>query len=438
MPGLVKIDPKDDNFKLPRRIIMVCMIVCLVLFLCILALAVSGFYSGANADKAICDPAEDGSMINETLDYADAIPGHEGYYLSSILLGNGSLFPLYATDTLATCRSNNTTAFDTFSLNLVEPNIYNDLNYSQFFINSSDHFATMLVTLDNVTIVPPLLESWYANFTAAAHFNFTEYSEFLAKGVINAVLNTYVNNLLTVYGHAYPDGPMEPAKTRLYEVAQSLLAQENDLNTMTSLKDGVLAAFNSYSTLVNNMMTNVSTAISDLRAQDATIQGLSTNYIASGVSQHEPMFYSQLDQIQNQSQTWITEVGPCKTLAICHDIVYDTFCNKYSSNANATWMLVGITSFFLLLIGITTFLLFREIPQEADDEMEDDLDIKKEFPMLFGYKTGCCCCLGSGGNPSKKYETHSRAQTASSSGMPGGRRRRSLAVGAAPLSTSHG
>ena len=29
----------------------------------------------------------------------------------------------------------------------------------------------------------------------------------------------------------------------------------------------------------------------------------------------------------------ITEVGPCKTLAICHDIVYDTFCNKYSSNA---------------------------------------------------------------------------------------------------------
>ena len=38
---------------------------CLVLFICILALAVSGFYSGANSDKVICDPAKDGSMINE-------------------------------------------------------------------------------------------------------------------------------------------------------------------------------------------------------------------------------------------------------------------------------------------------------------------------------------------------------------------------------------
>ncbi|GFO25867.1 prominin-1-a [Plakobranchus ocellatus] len=412
MPGLVKIDAKDDNFKLPRRIIMICLIVSLCLFLCLLALAISGFYSGANTDKVICEPAKDGRMINETLDYLDAIPGHSGYYLSSIMLSNGSLFPLYVTDTLATCRSNNTTAYETFSINNIEPNIYQDLNHSQFFPNSSEHFSSMLVSLDNVTLVPPLLESWYANFTSVAHFNFTEYSEFLAKGVITAVLTTYVNNLLTVYGHAYPDGPMEPAKTRLYEVAQSLLGEESNLNTMTALK------------------TNISTAITYLRGQDSTIQGLSAGYIAS-VTEVGPCKTLAIchdivyDTFCNKfSPNVVTEVGPCKTLAICHDIVYDTFCNKFSPNVNATWMLVGTTSFFLLLVGITTFLLFREIPQEAGDEMEDDLDI-----------TGCCCCMGSSRNSGKKYETTSRAQTAASSS---GRRRSSCAVGVAPLATRHG
>lgn len=361
-----------NDLTFPRKLMGWCIVCEVTLASCYLAMAAAGFYTGANLQKAVCDPGEKWGVVNQVIDFPDAIPGHPGYYLSSVLLGNGSLGPIKMADVLTAC-DNGSNAYSLFFPNLLMPNLQQDLqNYSQHFTGYEALFDLMRVNLDGVSLVPPDFQTWLANFSSATSFNYTKYTDVLNGNIINADVNAYAANLQTVHDTAWPDGPLDPSKSRLSIAADLLLGQKANINALDLIKNNLAAVFANFASTVNNTETTANKTMDDLRALEPALHAMAAAAISRGVDQYQSEFFYLLDQAANQTWQWMGEAGICTQVRDAYDTVISGFCDNYADYQNASWLLLGHTCLFLLIWTSLCFVLYRGLPEHVDSETDDD------------------------------------------------------------------
>ncbi|KAL8557996.1 hypothetical protein ACOMHN_063737 [Nucella lapillus] len=312
----------DEDFVKPKKMLGWSLVCQLVLAACLMVLSVAGFYAGANLEKAVCQPGRSLGAAEKVIDYADAMPGHPGVYLSDVLLGNGTIASIKMADALTSC-GNGSTAFTVFLHHLIVPNIQQDLqNYTKHFGNMTEVFDRMRVSLpSDTTLVPSNFVSWVGNFSLFNDFNYTLFDTMLKGSVINADVDTFTANLQVIYDSGLP---FEPSKSVANQTVNQLLTLE------------------------------------------PAVINMSGPAISRGVDQYYSEFIAMLDDAANTSWQWVGEAAPCELLKDAYDASLTRFCDQYSDYVNASWLLVGHTCFFLLTVSVVSFILYRAMPDPKD------------------------------------------------------------------------
>ncbi|XP_076461494.1 uncharacterized protein LOC143293986 [Babylonia areolata] len=369
----------DEDFVKPKKMLGWSLVIQMTLASAHLLVAAAGFYTGANLEKAVCQPGRSLGAAENVIDYADAMPGHEGVYLSDVLLGNGTIGPLKMADVLTSC-GNGSAAYSTFLHHLMMPNVQSDLqNYTQHFGNLTEVFDRMRVSLpDDTTLVPPEFVNWVGNFTLFNDFNYTLFDNMLNGQVINADIDTYTANLQVIYDSGLP---FEPSKSRLPSAIVRLQSQKTNLSAVDSIKNSLATIFNDYTTAVSDILATTNQTMEELISLEPALINMSGDAISKGVDQYYSEFIAALDNAANRTWQWVGEAAPCEQLRTAYDVSLTKFCDQYSDYVNASWLLLGHTCLFLLTVSAVSLCLYRAMP-DPKDNTDDPLDVDARTRIL--------------------------------------------------------
>ncbi|XP_071090340.1 prominin-1-like [Haliotis cracherodii] len=345
---------------------------CIGLSLIFMALCMMTFYAGVNLEKVVCEPARKLQYMTEVLDIPDVVKNHPGYYLSSIILGNGSI-TMKSADMYRSCLKNEG-SHQLYSHHLV-PTIFQDLDYTQAFQTVDSSFDKMYVDLGGVSMVTSEFEAWILNFNKAAMFDLISYYDMLKSGVIKADVNDYINNIRTILNSG---GPTLPAQDYLQDVADSLQDLAGSIQTVTVLKNNVLAEFELYQSEVKHIKNVTESAVRKLKSLDPSLQTRSSVLVRKGVDEYRQAFKATYADYKNRSEHWIRELGNCRPVADAYDALVYGFCDMLSDFENADWMLVGNNSVTLMCLLVFVSVVMYYLPDEDGDDTTD------EFDSIFG------------------------------------------------------
>ncbi|XP_050388457.1 prominin-1 [Patella vulgata] len=230
---------QEDPHLLQRRLLLGGAVGCIILSVGHTCLASTGFYIGANLERVICQTGKDYSIVERVLDVPHTVPGHPGYYMGSVVLGNGA-FDLKLSDILRQCK-NNIPAYTALRQNLVSPKLKDDLDIAKYLNDINEVFDDMYIDLNNVTLIPPRLSPWFQKLTTVTSFDTQPFTDLFNKTIINADLDTFVANLRYVANTSIANGgPRNPAKSKLIEVADHLSSWKPLIDSATIVKVSVI------------------------------------------------------------------------------------------------------------------------------------------------------------------------------------------------------
>ncbi|PVD29659.1 hypothetical protein C0Q70_08914 [Pomacea canaliculata] len=357
---LRKVNPDVEVLQRPQKLLGWCVVIQVLMASALTAMAAAGFYAGANLQTSVCQPAADMQHVQQVVDYPDAIPGHSGYYLSSVLLGNGSDAPLLLSNVLKAC-SDGSGAYSTLMHNVSAPWLQQDLrDFSQHFRQGDAMFDLMRVDIHDVSLVPPLFSSWIENFTAFTDFNYTQYDTMLTGSVIQADVEKFAANLMVIHNTNFPDGPVDPSKLQLRIAAEQLLAQKDRLMALKTTKDNLAVIFANFTSLVSQIKATVNLTVERLKAAEPSVYANATDAISRGVSEYKNNVYTVLEEAGNQTWEWVNRAGRCSQVSDAYRQVQTSFCDQHSDYQGSTQ-------------SVNT-RPFQEPPADYEDGSDDDLD----------------------------------------------------------------
>ncbi|XP_064630531.1 prominin-1-A-like [Lineus longissimus] len=365
-----------------------------------LAMAATIVFFGANWEKATCEPMDDLKFLDQFMDEPDTIPGYDGYFLASALLGNGTV-PLKTYDVIKACRDNNSAAYYVMDLFEVNDLSYH-INYTNYIPNVGLAYEFMYSNLTDVEFYTAELDTWLQEFKTAANLNWTSIHELIYQNATGFDIQAYWANLDTVANTAYGSGgPIDPAKTRLGDHSTDLQSvYSTQIPALEPYHQTLVTYMESLEAAVNTTTDHIDTAILGIQNIQAKMHNESYAAIVTATNEYRTRVLRYYEQYRTQCLLWLSDtVGQCEPLFDLIMAAQTQHCDVTVDNLNACWVALGWASVFLFLCVFFNLKLYPYFKC-----MEEEDPITSDLAPIFEVGTGMDLGGGHAG-PSEAYFT---------------------------------